>query len=447
MKRIHRLLLLLGAPVLAWAALEMAGPPPPRPAAAGTARAAAAPADAPLPVETLRVERLDAYEVTTRYAGRVVSRRTSELGFDRGGRLVSLAVDEGDRVEAGQRLASLDVRELRARRGELDARVDAARARVTELEARLALAKLTTDRRRRLLEQDTISAQRFDESLYEQQALEASLGAARADVASARSARRSVEVALDLSTLEAPYAGSIVARLADEGSVVSPGQRILTLVEDGVLEVRVGLPPEAVREIETGGEHAVEVAGRPHAARLHALLETIETDTRTVTAVFRFAERPAGVRDGQIARVALATSNPARGFWLPITALTESRRGLWSAYALVADAGAHRVERRELEVLHAEADRAYVRGTLRDGERVVATGLHRLVPGQRVRVQPGGGAAATGGDGAAATRGDGAAATGGGGDGGTPTGGGGDGAAATGGDPEAPAPSDAPSSR
>jgi len=43
------------------------------------------------------------------------------------------------------------------------------------------------------------------------------------------------------------------------------------------------------------------------------------------------------------------------------------------------------VDPRVVEVVHAEADRVFVRGTLRDGERVVATGLHRIVPGLLVR--------------------------------------------------------------
>ena len=42
------------------------------------------------------------------------------------------------------------------------------------------------------------------------------------------------------------------------------------------------------------------------------------------------------------------------------------------------------LERRVVEVLHAEADRAYVRGTLQDGDWVVRTGVQRLVPGQQV---------------------------------------------------------------
>ncbi|MBW2312724.1 MAG: efflux RND transporter periplasmic adaptor subunit [Deltaproteobacteria bacterium] len=381
MKRTTRLLIAC-TPVLAVAALWAAGNSP----AEATAEAPAPLAPAVLPVTVLEAREADTYEVATRYAGRVVSRRTSELGFDRSGRLISIEVDEGDRVETGQRLAGLDVRELEARRHELDAQVDAAQARVTEIEARLALAKVTTQRRRQLLERDTISAQLFDESRYAEQGVAASLAAAQADIAAAKSARHSIDVALDLSTLAAPYAGSIVARLADEGSVVSPGQRILTLVEDGVLEVRVGLPPEVARSLEPGTEHAIEIDGRMHPAKLHALLDTVETDTRTVTALFRFAERPMGVLDGELARVAVVTQTPTRGFWLPITALTESRRGLWSAYVVEEANGRLTVGRRELEVIHAESDRVFVRGTLRGGERVVATGLHRLVPGQQVRL-------------------------------------------------------------
>jgi len=382
MKRIV-LLSVLALPVLALAAAERA-------TRDGTDAPATAPADgsadgALLPVETLRVREVESYEVATRYAGRVVSRRTSELGFERGGRLVALAADEGDRVEAGQVLARLDVRELEARRRELAAQVEAARARVGEIDSRLALARVTTARRRELLEREAISAQLFDESRYAEQALAAQIEAARADIAAAESARSSVDVALDLSLLKAPYAGSIVARAADEGTVVTPGQRILTLVEDGILELRVGLPPEAARSLAPGQEHPIEIHGRVHPARLDALLETVETDTRTVTAVFRFLAQPAGVRDGELARVSLASETRTRGFWLPITALAESRRGLWSAYALAPGEEGPRVERRELEVLHAESDRVFVRGTLRDGEEVVAAGLHRLVPGQRVR--------------------------------------------------------------
>jgi len=134
----------------------------------------------------------------------------------------------------------------------------------------------------------------------------------------------------------------------------------------------------------------VETGAGTVEAVLHTRLPSVDPDTRTVTAIFRIPEPPEGLRHGDLARLAVSSERPGEGFWLPLTALAESRRGLWAAFALVSEAEAQdedvfRVERRELQLVHAEADRAFVRGTLRDGERIVSTGLHRIVPGQRVR--------------------------------------------------------------
>ena len=73
-----------------------------------------------------------------------------------------------------------------------------------------------------------------------------------------------------------------------------------------------------------------------------------------------------------------------RGFWMPTEALAESQRGLWSAYTLKSQDNMYVLERRPVELLHIETDRAFVRGTLEHGDVVVAGGLHRLVPGQMV---------------------------------------------------------------
>jgi multidrug efflux pump subunit AcrA (membrane-fusion protein) len=76
------------------------------------------------------------------------------------------------------------------------------------------------------------------------------------------------------------------------------------------------------------------------------------------------------------------------GFWLPVEALTRGDRGLWSVLAVNTgeEAGSAVVERRDVELLHSDGDRVYVRGTLSADETVVARGTHRLVHGQRVEV-------------------------------------------------------------
>ena len=64
-----------------------------------------------------------------------------------------------------------------------------------------------------------------------------------------------------------------------------------------------------------------------------------------------------------------------------MSALTASDRGLWAVYVIN---GENIIERRLVEVIHNEASRAYVRGLLSDRDRVVNSGVQRIVPGQTV---------------------------------------------------------------
>ena len=336
-----------------------------------------------LPVVAHTVRVTPAYEVDELHTGRVVARRSSELGFEQGGRLERVLVDDGDRVEAGDVLAQLDQRQLRAERKQRA-------AQLADLEAQLALARATTRRTQALRASDHVSPAQLDEAIHGEQALVARGLAAQA-------ALEATDVALALSEIRAPYAGQVTNRLVDEGTVVAPGQAILHLIEEGVLELRLGLPPEAADALRTGARIEAEIEGRRHPAVLHAVVDTVGRDTRTVTAILHLESAATGdarktLRDGAVVRIALPRTIEGEGAWLPLSALAESHRGLWSAYALVAeregDAALRRVERRPLEVLYADSERAYVRGTLRDGDQIAASGVHRLVPGQAIRVMP-----------------------------------------------------------
>ena len=73
------------------------------------------------------------------------------------------------------------------------------------------------------------------------------------------------------------------------------------------------------------------------------------------------------------------------GFWIPSSTLSRGRRGLWSVLVLQpADDGKQKAQKRDVEVLHTSGDRALVRGTLDDGDVVIASGAHRVAPGQAV---------------------------------------------------------------
>ena len=334
---------------------------------------AAEPAAA-LPVDTVRVARVDHYTVSSRHVGRVVARRTADLGFTRSDRLVEVLVDEGHRVESGAPLARLDTDRLDAQRTEW-------LAQRRELQARLDLARLTLERRKQLAGKDSISTQRYDEARFEAAALEARLASIAAGL-------ERVDIDIAESTLVAPFDGAVVRRAADEGAILAPGAPVVSLIETGAMEVRVGVPPAQATRLAVGDRHVVEVGGERFDVAIGAILDDIDAGTRTVTVVLPVeSDTTRPLRHGELARLVLEERRDADGFWLPITALTESRRGLWAAYTLEPDDApdAYRVARHELMMIHTGSDEAFVRGTLADGDEVVVTGLQRIAPGQRVQ--------------------------------------------------------------
>ena len=88
-----------------------------------------------LPVTTVPVEAVESYEIQRTYTGVLSALRASELGFERQGKVVAIAVSEGDRVTAGRTLATLDTKILETQRRSLLAQRGRARAQLQELQA------------------------------------------------------------------------------------------------------------------------------------------------------------------------------------------------------------------------------------------------------------------------------------------------------------------------
>lgn len=333
-----------------------------------------------LSVGTLPAAIEDSYEVERAYIGRVEARQRSAVGFELGGTVEAVLAEEGDAVDRGAAIARLDTARLKARRREAVAERDAA-------QANLVLARQTLARTEKAIAKRAVSEQQLDEA---EQAVAAR--AAERDRADARIA--AIDVDLAKSKLAAPYDALVAARHMDAGQVAAAGAPALTLIERAAPEVRIGVAGDDAGRLKTGAAHRLLVgAERPEtvAATVKAVLPVRNAGRRTVDAVFVLDAALDGIRPGDIARWPVARTVAAEGAWLPLTALTESARGLWACYVavpLAAPEGAatHMIERRELEMLHARAETAYVRGALSEGEKVVSEGVHRLTPGLKVRL-------------------------------------------------------------
>ena len=383
-----------------------------------------------LPVETVTVTLVDSYQESRFYAGNIVPRRTSELGFEYSGNITRIAVKEGDIVAAGTPLAYLDSRELEASLNELRARrsqavarlkemqagprsetIAAAKARVKDLNEQLELASLKSQRRESLYTEGAISREQLDENVSNRQAIQARLESAQSQVDELLAGTRSeqieaqqssvrqidasitkLKIQLEKNVLKAPFSAIVARKLIDEGTVVDANQPVMRLVENKALEARIGVPVNINDRVSIGSKQQLNIGQKSYEAEVTSFLPEVDSDTRTVTAVLTLDESIGEVSPGQVAKLQLSTKVDTSGYWLPTTALLQGGRGLWYCYALgkpTNDAATNKnnvfqVARQEVEVLYTKDDRVLVRGTISAGDRIILSGTHRIVVGQLV---------------------------------------------------------------
>ena len=334
-------------------------------------------------VATRAAHHQDRYTLQHDFIGQVEAKQTSYLGFELSGVIDGLAVEEGDRVQGGDVLASLDTTRLTAQRDEVSARL--ARA-VSDL----ALAESTYDRTFAAYEVNAVSAHEKDGAHQAKAALAAELETVKAQL-------ERVRIDIHKSRLKAPFDGVIIAREIDEGTVVSSGQTVLTMQQEAGLNVRVGVTPGMLDQLRIGQTKTIHVGSRTLRARVQAIVPAVSR-LRTVDVLFSLEEDLGTIRPGDMVRLPLERTVRKKGFWVPMQALREGRRGLWSLYVVEPleteyrktgpSEATHRVSRRNVVVLNHQGDMAYVNGSVNENERFATLGAHKLVPGQPIRLAP-----------------------------------------------------------
>ncbi len=359
------------------------------------------------------------------YTGLVTPRRSAELGFERSARLTAIHFDDGDVVQSGQPIAVLETRRLDAKRRETIARhaaavavlnelvagprketIAAARAEVSDLESQLELRERTFLRTEKLRKQNAATDQDIDDSHLGLKLTEARLNAAQkqleeleagtraeqitaqeANVEQLVAALQDIDIELEESVLKAPFNGQIAARLVDEGTVVSPGQPVVRIVEHQTLEARFGLPLEAVQTLAIGDTIDLTAGETRCSGTLVRKMPEIDIATRTQTVVIEIQQDSKQVLvPGQVVHAAVDQQIEKQGFLLPTASLLPGVRGLWSVFAVMESDGKSVIQRRHVEVLHTSGDKVLIRGTLGEGDRIVVSGVQRLVSGQQVEV-------------------------------------------------------------
>jgi len=329
----------------------------------------------PTEVSVLRPDQQTGYRVARSFVGRLEPARQTDLAFELTGTIRQIRVDEGDTVRAGDVIARLDTRLLEAERRRQQANRQAA-------ESDLELANLTLDRRRKLQQAGHVSDEVLDRARLALRRLQATLSQIDAAI-------QTIDINLDKSVLRAPFEGQVGARLLDEGATATPALPVLKVLESARPTVRMGLAPDHADRLDREQTFTIRVGSRSFSARFTGLRPDLQTRTRTVEALFELEHDAAMPGFGQLAELTLEERVGTKGYWVPAASLKEGPRGLWTLLTIADDreSNSYRVVREAVEVLHMDADRAFVRGSITSQTRIVAEGVHRVVAGQLVRLQ------------------------------------------------------------
>lgn len=286
--------------------------------------------------------------------------RQVNLGFKVAGRITEMKVDEGDRVDAGKIVASLDksyftdeLKLARARvamqsaivarlvNGTRPEEIAQARAAVAEREAGVALAKATLGRQENLADKGYSPHQIHDEATATLERAQATLKssqetlklaeigprsedieAAKAQLEAENASLAQTERRLADSDLIAPNGGVILTRVREPGAIVGAGETVYALTIISPVWVRSYVAEPDLGRIRPGLPVEVRTdAGKTYSGRIGFVSPVAEFTPKSV--------ETKELRTSLVYRLRIVVDGDTTGLLqgMPVTALVTSGRG------------------------------------------------------------------------------------------------------------------------
>ena len=308
--------------------------------------------------------------------GEVRARTETSLGFRVAGKLLSRSAELGQSVHAGQVLAQLDPSDYRLG-------AQAAQAQVQAASTARNLAAADLKRFTALRDQGFISGAQLEKLQAQLQANEAQLQQAQAQ-AQVQSHQ------VQYGDLTADRAGIITAVLVEPGQVLTAGQAVVKLAQDGPRDVVFALPEGAQKSLPVGT--AVTVRSWTASAaqgeqqwtgRVREVAASADAVTRTFSAkVALDAKQAQAPALGSTVRIVPPAASTPQRISLPLSAI-KREAGQTTVWVYSPKTG--QVQQRPVQMAVITGDTIDIQQGLQAGEQVVSAGVHTLTNGQKVQ--------------------------------------------------------------
>jgi len=231
-------------------------------------------------------------------AGTIQAKTAGTISAKIMGTVLEVHVKEGDRVKAGDLLVSIDTRQVsallqQATAGVSEARQAAAAANAARdsAQANADLAAATFQRYQKLLADNSVSQQEYDEVATRNRQAQSALTqagemakAAGYRVKQAESGLSAASVSHGDATVKAPFDGIVVSKMVEAGDLASPGRPLLTLESTVGFEMAVNLPESLFKTVAEGQSVSIRVAALQNLVidgRISAISPSADTLSRS----------------------------------------------------------------------------------------------------------------------------------------------------------------------
>jgi len=317
--------------------------------------------------------------VTLDALGTVTAAATTTVRPQVSGILQKVLFKEGQMVKAGQVLAQIDPRQF-------ELQLMQATGQRERDEAQLENARLTLERYRTLLSQDSIARQDVDTQAALVKQLQGTVTTDRANEGTAR-------LNLGYTKVVAPISGRVGLRVVDIGNLVGANDAagIAVITQLAPIDVEFAVPQDRVSELApragdaAGGRMVALAYDRTRSTVLEkgeffALDNQVDTQTGTVMAKARFANAGSSLFPSQFVNVRLELRTIKDAVVVPVTAL---RHGSSGDYVYVLQDG-QTASLRPVKRGIATVDKVQIESGLEAGEQVITEGADRIKDGARV---------------------------------------------------------------
>ncbi len=328
---------------------------------------------------------------TVPITGRLVAKQRGTIASRIAGRIATVLVDVGDRVEKGQVLAEIEIDRFKLEADLKSAEVNQARAKLNSAKATVELLKQELKRIEGLRRSAAFSQARYEDKRQEIVKARASVDENAAALRRARASRDMARLDIKDARIRAPFAGVVINRNVSAGAFVGAGAAIATLLDDRTMEVEADIPSDRLSGIAEGAELDVALSnGKSIKASIRAIVpdEDPLARTRAVRLMPQF-----GANSNAVPNQSVVIQVP-RGQRREVVTVAKDAIVSRQTGPVVYVFQQGRVRPAQVRIGEAFGNKFEIRSGLRPGMKVVVRGNEMLRPGQNVRVArsgPGGG--------------------------------------------------------